>query len=55
MKARIYNPCTKKYIYFDYSKVEEIDKKYEDEIPEEDLKAIREWKERLRRREDEEI
>ena len=49
MRARIYNPCTKEYIYFDYDKVEEIEKKYENGIPEEELKAIKEWKEKVKR------
>ena len=37
------------------NKVEEIDKKYEDGIPEEELRAIREWKKKIRRVEDEEV
>ena len=49
MRARIYNPCTKEYIYFDYSKVEEIDKKYEKGVPEEELKLIEEWIEKMNR------
>ena len=45
-KARIYNDCTGKYIEFDYDKVEEIDNK---PLTEEDLKAIKEFKERVRK------
>ena len=44
-KARIYNDCTGHWIEFDYSKVEEIDNK---PLTEEDLKAIKEFKERVK-------
>lgn len=45
-KARIFNDCTGQWIKFDYSKVEEIDNK---PLTEEDLKAIKEFKEKVKR------
>lgn len=46
-KAKIYNPCTNHYIYFDYDKFLEIDKQYEDGVSEEELNAIKQFKEKI--------
>ena len=55
--ASMTNPITGNTIHFDYAKIEEIDAKYENGIPEEDLTAINEFKARIKKfyEEDDEV
>ena len=55
--ASMTNPITGNTIHFDYAKIEEIDAKYENGIPEEELTAINEFKARIKKfyEEDDEV
>ena len=55
--ASMTNPITGNTIHFDYAKIEEIDAKYENGIPEEKLTAINEFKARIKKfyEEDDEV